>query len=154
MPDHGTVGRKHAEYIETGQRVNETTADSDVGGAGTDDELDDAHLRDFLRLRVRDGVLPWRSEPVIRGAGCGNSTSPDLWEPRAGNGPGRPDPGAGGWPPGHCARAGVFLRGTLIGEQPFFYPLLRRTAAASNRQVPVIHSGVPRFGGAGGPKSR
>jgi hypothetical protein len=29
---------------------------------------------------------------MIRGAGCGNPTSPDLWGPRVGNHPGLPDP--------------------------------------------------------------
>jgi len=36
--------------------------------------------------------LPSHSEAVMRGAGCGNSASPDLWGPRAGNRPGLPDP--------------------------------------------------------------
>ena len=31
MPNHGTVGRKHDQYIETGQHVYETPTDSDMG---------------------------------------------------------------------------------------------------------------------------
>ena len=48
------------------------------------------NLRGFLDQRVRDGVLPTRSEIVDRGAGCGSSARPDLWEPRGGNNPGPP----------------------------------------------------------------
>ena len=40
------------------------------------------NLRGFLDQRVRDGVLPTRSEIVDRGAGCGSSARPDLLEPR------------------------------------------------------------------------
>ncbi len=40
-----------------------------------------------------------RSEPVIRGAGCGSSARPDLWEPRARDRPGPPV-----WHPGRRLR--------------------------------------------------
>ena len=56
------------------------------------DNLDHSHLREFLSRRIRDGFyLPFCSETLIRGAGCGNPTSPDLWGPWAGNRPGLPD---------------------------------------------------------------
>ena len=35
--------------------------------------------------------LSKRSETIERGAGCGSSARPDLWEPREGNFPGPPD---------------------------------------------------------------
>ena len=49
-------------------------------------------LRTMLDQRVRYGVyLPSRSDALIRGAGCGNSARPDLWEPWVGDCPGPPD---------------------------------------------------------------
>jgi hypothetical protein len=66
MPNHGTGEGQHVECTDIRARVNETTADSAACEAKSADEfhiqgffdaLDHAYLRDFLKRRVRDGVL-------------------------------------------------------------------------------------------------
>jgi len=71
MPRHGTAGVQHGRSTESWKRVHEMPADSD---------------------RVRDGCAAFRSEFMMRGAGCGKPARPDLWGPWAGNRPGLPDP--------------------------------------------------------------
>ena len=80
MPDHGPVRGKHGECTETRNRVNETRTDSG-SGEGASEVIFGSFFADGC---VTDLT---RSEAVIRGAGCGKSARPDLWELRVGNHP-------------------------------------------------------------------
>lgn len=56
MSDYGTVEGKHHGDTGPQSRANETTTDSGAGETVTADGIH-AHLRTFLRRRVRDGAL-------------------------------------------------------------------------------------------------